>query len=84
MTSTIRDVSRERRLTIEADNPLNPTSVFVTGPSGLVIEFDRTIFLKAVARELGLLDPLEVMMGMAPAAFECSTCAPTMPITIIR
>lgn len=78
MTTTIRDVSGERRLTIEADNPLNPTSVFVIGPSGLTIEFDRMSLLRGVARELGLVDPLDVLVAM-PGVREvlrpCKVCA---------
>ncbi len=62
MTTTITDVSGERRLVVEGDNPKNPTSVFLVHRE-LVMEFDRAEFLSAVAGEFGLVDCLEVLMG---------------------
>jgi hypothetical protein len=67
MTTTFRDVTGVAKLTIEADNPLNPTSVFITGPKGLVMEFDRRTMIDALRREIGLVDPFDVMLSMIEA-----------------
>lgn len=55
MTSTIKELDGGRSVTIEADNEKNPDLVFLIGPNGLAMEFDRNIFLNMVRRELRVI-----------------------------
>lgn len=60
MPTKIKDVDGGRSYTIDAS--ARPESVFLTGKGGLVVEFDRSIFLRAVMREL------DVQLGFPTAA----------------
>lgn len=49
----ITDVDGERSIEIDAKSAASPDSVFLVGPRGLCLEFDRFTFLELVAREFG-------------------------------
>jgi len=46
------DVTQTRVLRVEGTNKLHPTSVFIMGPQGLCMEFDREEFRTLLIREL--------------------------------
>lgn len=41
---------------IEADNHKNPGSIFIMGPSGFCMEFDKMELVRVVKIELGLVE----------------------------
>lgn len=51
MPTRIKDVDGARSFTIDAS--ARPESVFFLGKGGMVVEFDRSIFLRAIRQELG-------------------------------
>lgn len=63
MTTIVVDIISSRQIEIEGDNRLMPSSVFLAGLGGSCIEFDRATFLAAIAKEFGLVDPLELQFA---------------------
>lgn len=45
----------KRAISIDAQNTINPQSVFLSGPRGLCMEFDRATFIEAIRQEFGLV-----------------------------
>jgi len=62
MTTQISDLEGTRAISLEATNAGLPGSVFLMGPEGWCMEFDRATFMEAVRVEFGLVDPLEAML----------------------
>jgi hypothetical protein len=53
MCTKIRDIDAARTIEIDANNVLNPHSVFIEG-NGFCFEFDKGLFMHALAKEMGL------------------------------
>lgn len=51
MPTRIKDVDGARSFTIDAS--ARPESVFFLGKGGMVVEFDRSIFIRALRQEFG-------------------------------
>lgn len=60
--TVMADLDGARTLQIDARCDRLPGSVFITGPQGWCMEFDRATFVSAVLDELGIVDPLELML----------------------
>jgi len=58
----IADIDGARMLQIDAHSDRLPGSVFLSGPQGWCVEFDRATFVRAVLDELGIVDPLELLL----------------------
>jgi hypothetical protein len=56
MGTRFLDIDGDRELVIDAGDERRPNSVYIFGPQGLAIEFDRMVFYMAVALELGLTE----------------------------
>lgn len=56
MATTFLDIDGDRFLTIDAGDERRPQSVYIFGPQGLAIEFDRHVLLMAAKLELGLME----------------------------
>lgn len=61
MTTLVSDVSGDRVLGMDAENPLNPDSIFLFSGQGFCIELDREDFLRTVLRAYGLRDVIASM-----------------------
>ena len=60
MSVKINDARGERYIVVEGDNERLSESVFIMGPLGFCMEFDRDTFLRAIKEEFTLIEPLEV------------------------
>lgn len=54
MATKFLDIDGDRHMTIDANDPRRPESVYFFGPGGLAIEFDSTVLYLALKLELGL------------------------------
>lgn len=54
MATQFLDIDGDRHLTIDAGDSRRPQSVYIFGPDGLAIEFDRMVFYMALMVEFGL------------------------------
>jgi hypothetical protein len=54
----IKDAEGERWLSFDGRNAGSPLSVFVRGPRGLCIEFEKEAFIQALKDEFGLHEPV--------------------------
>ena len=54
MATKFLDIDGDRHLTIDAKDTRRPESIYIFGPGGLAIEFDRMVFYMALQLELDL------------------------------
>ena len=58
MATRIADIDGHRCLTVDAHSARNPESVFIMGPRGMCFEVDKLTFIRAMKRELELVEPV--------------------------
>lgn len=54
MATRLLDIDGERHITIDAGDTNRPESIYIFGPDGLAIEFDRVVLYMALVLEFGL------------------------------
>ncbi len=60
MATTVRELDAARKIILEGDNEISPNLVFLMGPRGLAMAFDRGIFLQAVKKEFNLVEAIHL------------------------